>query len=119
MGSIASLLSRRPHSPLARPNHIVHASISFPGANSRPGFHGVPSAGSSQRSRPIQPEVLHASTSHVAIAKSRPLVDAEPAMMKFQFMKPPKNAAAAVKAPKTSATPIKSSLNSTTFENHV
>src|SRR5580765_8063044 len=66
----------------------------------RPPFHGVPTRGKSQRSSPIHPELRHAKTNHVAIANSKPLVDADPAIIKFQFIIPPKNAATPVKAPK-------------------
>lgn len=77
--------------------------------NIRPGFHGVPTAGSSQRSRPIHPALRHARTSQVAIANSIPLVDAEPAMMKLQFIMPPKNAAIPTKAPRIRPAAIASS----------
>ena len=51
------------------------------------------------------------------MANIRPFTEAVPAITKFQFMKPPKNAAIAVKAPRISAVPIANSANTTTFEN--
>ena len=65
-------------------------------------YQGVPRMGSSQRSTPHQPATFHASISKIAMVKSSAFVLAAPAMMKFQFMKPPKKAAMPVKTPRIS-----------------
>ena len=49
--------------------------------NILPGFHGVPSHCSNQRSPPHQPAVFHARTSRIARVKSRGFVLAAPAIM--------------------------------------
>lgn len=85
--------------------------------NAPPGRQGVPTSGSNQRSSPIQPAVFHAKISRIAITNSIALVDAVPAMMKFQFSSPLANAAIAVNAPKISAMPINSSPNVTSRAN--
>ena len=87
--------------------------------NRRPPFHGVPIRSSSQRSSPIHPALRHASTNHVAIANSIPLVDADPAIMKLQFIIPPKNAANPVKAPKIRPKATASSPKIITLESQV
>ena len=48
-----------------------------------------------------------------------PLVLAEPAMMKFQFMKPPTNAAIPVSAPRMSRMPTVTSPTMTSLANQV
>ena len=63
--------------------------------------------------------VEYANTNHVAIANSIPLVDADPAIIKFQFIIPPKNAANPVKAPKIRPKAMASSPKIITLESQV
>src|SRR5262245_54253271 len=99
------------------PGHIGVAGLRA--SNKGPGFQGVPKAGSNQRSRPIQPALRHASTNQVAMAKSMPLVEAEPAMMKLQFITPPKNAATPTNAPRINPAATNNSPKIIIFENQV
>src|SRR4029077_19262530 len=87
--------------------------------NRRPPFHGVPTRGSTQRSSPIHPAFRQANTNHVAIANSIPLVDADPAIIKFQFIIPPKNAANPVQAPKIRPKAMATSPKIITLESQV
>src|SRR4029077_15653601 len=87
--------------------------------NRRPPFHGVPTRGSTQRSSPIHPAFRQANTNHVAIANSIPLVDADPAIMKLQFIIPPKNTANPVKAPTLRPKALASSPKKITLESQV
>ena len=79
----------------------------------------MPTIGSSQRSSPIHPALRHAKTSQVAIANSNPFVEADPAMMKLQFISPPLKAAIPVNAPRIRPRATASSPKMMTFENHV
>src|SRR4029453_16984209 len=76
-------------------------------------------AGNSQRPSPIQPALRHARTSQVAMANSRPFVEADPAMMKLQFISPPKKPAPPTNAPRMSPSATASSPKIMIFENHV
>jgi hypothetical protein len=44
-------------------------------------------------------DFVNAPTNQVTMAKSNPFVEADPAMIKLQFIRPPKNAARPVKGP--------------------
>src|SRR5262245_13421892 len=107
-----------PH-PRSGPLPFQPALAVLIGRKKWPGFHGVPTAGSSHRSSPIQPALRHANTSHVAIANSIPLVDADPAMMKLQFIMPPKKAPIPTNAPRINAVATASSPKMISLENQV
>lgn len=53
------------------------------------------------------------------MANNIPLVEADPAMMKLQFINPPKKAASPVNAPSSSAMAIANSPKMMIFENQV
>lgn len=81
--------------------------------------HGVPIFRRSQRSKPYQSATFYSSMSKIDSAKSSALVLAVPAIIKFQFMKPPAKAAMPTKAPRIRAMPIKISPHITRSANLV
>jgi hypothetical protein len=85
----------------------------------RPGFQGVPSNGSSQRSNPHQPAVFQARISRIERVKSKGFVLAVPAIIKFQFRKAPAKATMPTKAPRIKAIPTKVSLMAISGANQV
>lgn len=98
---------------------LANQDFSVDPVNSLPGCHGDPSNGSSLRSKPHQPAVFQAKTSRTARKNRTGFVLAEPAIIKFQFMKPPKIAAMPVNIPRIKASPMRISPATTSFANQV
>src|SRR6266545_2558318 len=80
---------------------------------------GVPTIGSRKRSRPYQPPTFQAKIKTIPSISSTGLVLAAPAIMKFQFISAPKNAAMPTNAPRISATPIMNSPKATSEANQL
>ena len=76
-------------------------------SNNLPGFQGVPNNGSNQRSNPHQPAVFQARITRTESAKSIGFTLADPAIIKFQFMKPPRKAAMPVNRPLEDTMPLR------------
>ena len=67
----------------------------------------------------MYPDTFQARISVTAAMKSKGLLLAEPAIMKFQFIKPPKKAAIPAKAPTIKPIPTNTSPTATSLANQV
>ena len=74
-------------------------------------------AGNKNRSRPHQPAFFQAKIRKIEMVNKTGLTLADPASMKFQFIKPPKKAATPTNAPRIRAIPINISPAMINFAN--
>src|SRR5574338_189876 len=86
---------------------VYFAAGLFSPLNTFPGCQGVPSKGKTKRSRPQYPAVFQARIKIIERGNNTGLMLAVPAIMKFQFIRPPKKAATAVNRPRIRATPTR------------